>query len=330
MGWQRLLFIVVLMLTVPFATPVALGSEIWVTNQTANQVHVLDGSSLKELATIPTGANPNAVVFSADFARAYVSNMAAGTVTVIEALGRRSEATLRSGAGAHTVTLSPDGRLLYVANSGEGTLSVFNTRSLKRSAKIALGGIPVSVAFSGNGKFAYVGSQDGTLSVIDVAMSAVVRKVPGLGGGIDVVPTVDGSKLYVATGFNNEVKLVEAATGKVISVLAAGSDAHSLRLSPDGKSVWVVNRLSGSIMILDAGSARVVRRLDGIGDKPDVMVFSSDGMRAYMSLHGKVPAGYPDTLSGRESGLAVIDTNTGSVVTKVRIEGDPHGVAVRP
>lgn len=97
------------------AVSVARADEIWVTNQTANKLHVIDAKTFAELATIPTGTNPNAVSFGPGFARAYVSNLAEGTVTVIDAVARKVVATLRSGDGAHSVNLTPDGRRLFVA-----------------------------------------------------------------------------------------------------------------------------------------------------------------------------------------------------------------------
>lgn len=312
-----------------FALAPARADEIWVTNQTANKVHLIDAKTFGELATIPTGANPNAVSFSADFTRAYVSNLADGTVTVIDAVARKAVATLRSGGGAHSVNLSPDGRRLFVANSGEGSVSVFDTSSLALTTKIQVGGVPTVVAFSADGNSGYVASQDGALFVIDLKEGKAARLLQKLGGGIDIAITYDGKKIYLATGFSDIVKVVDVRARRVLQSVPAAKDAHSLRLTVDGHFVWVVNRLSNTIMVLETGSNRVMRMIHEVGDRPDVLAFSFDGRTAFLSLHGAVPAGYPEFLSGSESGLSVIDVGTGRVLKKVRLEGDPHGVAVR-
>lgn len=208
-------------------------------------------------------------------------------------------------------------------------MSVFDTSSLALITKIKLGGVPTVLAFSGDRKSAYVASQDGTLFTINVMTGRAARLVQELCGGIDIALTNDDRKFYVATGFSNEVKVVDAQAGRVLATIPAAKDAHSLRLTVDGRFVWIVSRLSNTISVLEAGSDRVVRVIRGVGERPDVLVFSPDGHTAYVSLHGVVPAGYPAFLSGSESGLSVIDVESGRVVKKVRLVGDPHGVAVR-
>ncbi len=307
----------------------ARADEIWVTNQTANKAHVIDAKTFREVATIPTGANPNAVSFNADFTRAYVSNLADGTVTVIDALARKVVTTLRSGDGAHSVNLTRDGQRLYVANSGEGSVSVFDTSSLALTTKIQVGGVPTVVAFSVDGKSAYVASQDGALILIDLRTEKTATQQQNLGGGIDIALTQDGRKIYLATGFSDNVKVLDAQVVHVLGSVPAAKDAHSLGLTADGRFLWVVNRLSNTILVLETGSDRVARLIRDVGDRPDMLAFSVDGRAAFVSLHGVVPAGYPEFLSGTESGLSVIDVETGRVLTKVRLEGDPHGVAVR-
>src|SRR3989304_4339095 len=67
-----------------------------------------------------------------------------------------------------------------------------------------------------------------------------------------------------------------------------------------------------------------------VGDKPAILAFSLDGSRTFVTLRGKAATGDPKLLSGSEPGLSVIDVPTGKVIAKVKLGGDPHGVAVRP
>lgn len=328
-GW-RALGATWLLIAGLFGSGPAWAYEIWVTNQGTDQVHVIDGDALRELAVIPTDANPNAIEFSADFTRAFVSCIAAGSVTVIDAVSRKKIATIATGKGAHSVNRSPDGRLLYVANSGDRTVSVIDTASLKVSKTFSAGEAPTAVGFSPDGTTAYVAHAGGSLSVIDVKKAKVVRRVPGLGGGIGLAISKDGKKGYVAAGFEDTVAVVDTRTGRVLSTIRTGKDAHAVFLTPDGTSVWVVNRLSNTIAIVGTDHDRIVRTIENVGDRPDILVLAPDGRKAFVTLHGKVPPGYPEFLSGSEPGLSVIDVTSGRVITKMRLNGDPHGVAVRP
>jgi YVTN family beta-propeller protein len=304
--------------------------EIWVTNQGLDKVHVIDGDTLKELIAIPTGSKPHNIEFSPDFGRAYVSNLGDGAVAVIDAAARRTVATIPTGKGAHGVNRSPSGRLLYVTNTGDETVTVVETASLTAIKTLSVGSIPSVAVFTPDEKKAYVAHVSGGLSVIDVGRGEVVRRVPGLQGAIVLAISKDGRKVYVARGFDDTVGVLDTRTDRVRKTISAGRDAHSVWVSPDGRFAWIVNRLSNTISVLATDRDRVVRSIADVGDKPDILAFSPDGSKAFVTLRGKAVTGDPKLLSGNEPGLSVVDTGSGRVLAKVALGGDPHGVAVRP
>lgn len=327
---RRAIGAMALLLLGPFCPMSARAYEIWVTNQGLDKVQVLDGETLNGLATIATDSKPHNIEFSRDLARAYVSNVGAGTVTVIDAVARKTIAIIPTGRGAHGVNLSPSGRLLYVTNTAEETVSVVETSSLNVVNTIPTGPIPSVAIFTPDEKKAYVANVSGSLSVIDVDKGKVIRRVPGLKGAIVLTISKDGKKVYVARGFENKVGVLDTVPDRIRSTISAGKDAHSVSLAPDGKSVWVVNRLSSTISVIATDRDRIVRTIRDVGDKPDILAFSLDGRRAFVTLRGQAVTGDPKLLSGREPGLSVIDVASGKVITKIPLGGDPHGVAVRP
>jgi YVTN family beta-propeller protein len=304
--------------------------EIWVTNQGLDKVHVIDGETLRELATISTGSKPHNIEFSPDFRRAYVSVLGDGAVAVIDAATRRTVATVPTGKGAHGVNRSPSGRLLYVTNTGDETVTVVETASLTATRTLPVGSIPSVAVFTPDERKAYVAHVSGGLSVIDVGRGAVVRKVPGLQGAIVLAISKDGRKVYVARGFDDKVGVIDTSTDRVRKTIPAGRDAHSVWVSPDGRFAWIVNRLSNTITVLATDRDRVVRTIAEVGDKPDILAFSPDGSKAFVTLRGNAATGDRKLLSGSEPGLSVIDAGSGGVLAKVALGGDPHGVAVRP
>ncbi|HLC43194.1 MAG TPA: cytochrome D1 domain-containing protein [Methylomirabilota bacterium] len=308
----------------------AWGYEVWVSNQGLDKVHILDGETLKELAAISTERKPHNIEFSPDFRRAYVSNVGAGTVAVIDAVERKVINTIPTGKGAHGVNRSPDGRLLYVTNTQDETVSVIDTASLDIVKTIPVGPVPSVAIFTPDGKKAYIANVSGSLSVIDVEKGDVIRKVPDLDGAIVLTISKDGKKVYVARGFSDKVAVVDTQTDRVRSNVSVGKDGHSVWTTPDGKFVWVPNRLAKSISVIATDQDRVVRTIQNVGDKPDILAFSPDGKKAFVGLRGRAETGDPKILSGREPGLSVVDVASGKVLTKIKLGGDPHGVAVRP
>lgn len=302
--------------------------EIWVTNQGANKVHVFDGGTLKEVATITTDVNPTAVEFSTDFKYAFVSNFGSGTMTVIGAASRQKVATVHTGSGAHSVSPSPDGKYVLVPNAGDATVSVVTIPSFKVQTTLHVDAVPMAVVFSADGSTAYLAHAGGTLTVIDMKKKTVAGKVRQFDGGFGIARSPDGSQVYLAGGFQDTVAIVDVRTRRLRSKIAAGRDAHAVFRVPDGTGVWIVNRLSGSIAVVANGDDRITRQIENVGDRPDMVAFGPDG-RAFVTLHGQVPPGYPSILSGSEPGFSVLDAASGALIGKVRLDGDPHGIAIR-
>lgn len=224
---------------------------------------------------------------------------------------------------------------MYVTNTGEQTVTIIKT-PWDVVRHIPVDSIPSVVSFTPDWKKAYVAHVSGLLSVIDTtiyndpATYKVVRKIPNLKGAIVLAMSKDGKKLYVARGVENKVSVVNTKTDRVIKNINAGKDAHSVWLTPDGKQIWVVNRLGNSISVIDVKTDKIVRTIKNIGDKPDILAFSPDGSRAFVTLRGKAQTGDPKVLSGTEPGFSVIDVKTGKVIKKISMQGDPHGIAVSP
>jgi YVTN family beta-propeller protein len=89
--------------------------ELWVSNQTANDVTVLDLRTLKKRATIALGKgmSPALLVLTPDGRRAYVGDLTGNAVSVIDAVSRRVIATVPVAAQPFGPTVTPDGRYVY-------------------------------------------------------------------------------------------------------------------------------------------------------------------------------------------------------------------------
>jgi YVTN family beta-propeller protein len=101
--------------------------EVWVTNQTANDVTVLDERSLRMLATIPVGKGPALLVPTPDGRKVYVADQLGNTVSVIDAASRRILATIPVAAQPHGPDVTADGKYVYVASIGGNAVSIIST-----------------------------------------------------------------------------------------------------------------------------------------------------------------------------------------------------------
>jgi hypothetical protein len=122
---------------------------------------------------------------------------------------------------------------------------------------------------------------------------------------------------------------------------ARGFDAHGVRFTPDGRHLWAVNRISDNGLVIDARSFRVIDEIEHVGDTPDILDFSPDASRVYVTQRGPAPlSGGVHAAAGQTPGIAVLDAATREVleviepVAVVSSDGvllnDVHGVGVRP
>lgn len=113
--------------TAPGAYGVAVDAprhEVWVTNQTASTVTVLNERTLRVLATIPVGKGPALLVPTPDGRRVYVADQLAGLVSVIDAASRRIIATIPVAAEPHGPDATADGKYIYVPSIAGNVVTI--------------------------------------------------------------------------------------------------------------------------------------------------------------------------------------------------------------
>ena len=155
------------------------GTYAYVSNQSAGMLSVLDLATNTVSTTIPMGANPTTVKFSADGTRAYVTNEFSNAVYVVDTATKVS-GTIAVGTTPIDIVLSPDGRTAYVTNFtgfsaqdiNPGAVSVIDLDTNTVVDTIEVGDGPVGATLSPDGTKVYVVNSGGSLSVIDVVPNA--------------------------------------------------------------------------------------------------------------------------------------------------------------
>lgn len=360
-----LILILFLILTPPELSPNAQPMpppifEIWVTNQSADTVQIIDGRVFNLLAEIPVDddgkpatAKPHTVRFSPDRRYAYVANVGAragrNNVTVIRTTDRSVVARLPAGPGAHMVMPSPDGKRAFVANAGSDSITEILTDTRKGQFKIGRTiripgpkgqgkSHPTCLIFSRDSKTLYVthagpsgGEPSGFLAVLDVASGKEVARIPNLGTEACVqVRSRIGDRIYLSIGGEvGNFAVLDTKTNRFVKESSSGGkDPHGLMLTPGENQIWIANRFSNALTVFSPSTLAHIKTYFNIGDKPDLLAFSPDGSRLFVTLRGKPATPVPGSEAGREPGLSVIETDTGRVLAKVPLGGDPHGIGI--
>jgi len=105
---------------------------LYVTAELANAVYVLDPSSNKVIAEIPTGApQAHMLVLSPDGARGYTANVSAGSVSVLDLVKRTLITTIPVAKSVQRISISPDGLRLFTHDQDAPRIAVIDTAANK-------------------------------------------------------------------------------------------------------------------------------------------------------------------------------------------------------
>ena len=320
--------------------------KVYVANEMADTVSVLDAETFKVLATLRVGKMPHNVQVSPDGKRVWVTNNGepdpVGAAPAHQAMGKGEHAAMaKNGAlwtidtgndavvakvpvGLHPahVVQTPDGRFAYVTNGGDDTVSVIDAAAQRVVATIAVGRFPHGIRFSPDGKQAYVANlKGGTVSVIDIASRTEVAQVPVGKGPGQVGFTPDARLAFVSLSEEAAVAVIDPATRKVIRKIPVGSVPIQLFATPDSRTLLVANQGSRkkpgkTVSVVDLQKFQVTKTIETGAGAHGVAV-DRDGRYAFITNT------YADSVS-------VLDIKDGKVVTSVRVGKGPNGISVMP
>jgi len=142
--------------------------------------------------------------------------------------------------------------------------------------------------------------------------------IPNNGQPQDVKLSPDGTTYYVSDLRAAGVWGVDAISLRIRGFISTGAGAHGLYVSRDARSLYVANRATGSVSVIDFATRAVSAtwRLPG-GGSPDMGNVSADGTVLW--------------LSGRyDAEVYAIDTATGQLLARIPVGSGPHGLCVWP
>jgi len=322
-------------------------SLVYVPNTRADTVQVIDPRTFRVIDTIRTGREPQHVVPSWDLRTLWVNDDIGNDLVPIDPVtgkpGRRVHVE-----DPYNLYFTPDGAHALVMAERMRRIDVRNPRSmaLERSLPVPCSGVN-HADYSVDRSFIVASCEfSGKLLVIDGVVTRVRRVInlnsirtrgaPGAGEGMhmagprsnlqpgasampqDVRLTPDGARFLVADMLRNGVWVINARTLKVERLIHTGTGAHGIYPDRQARRIFVSNRDAGSITVLDASSLAVTATwtIPG-GGSPDMGGVTVDGSQLWLSgrYHGEV---------------YVIDTSTGALLRRIKVNAGPHGLLVWP
>lgn len=320
--------------------------KVYVANEGADTVSVLDATTLKTLANVPVGKMPHNVQVSPDGQFAWVTNNgepgakagaaghqgmahdthqaagAAGAVWIIDT--RTDEVAARVTVGKHPahVVLTPDGRHAYVTNGGDNTVSVVDTAARTLVATIPVGQYPHGLRARPDGQEIYVANlKAGTVSVIDTMSQKEVAQISAGKGPAQTGFTPDGRWAFVSLSQENAVALIDPATRQVMRKIAVGSVPIQLYATADSRTLLVANQGSRqkpgkTVSLISLDTFQVVKTIETAAGAHGVAV-DRDGRQAYVT-------------NTYANSVSVLDVPGRRVIRTIPVGKAPNGISITP
>ena len=141
--------------------------------------------------------------------------------------------------------------------------------------RIPAASMPSHMNYAPDSSIVYVSLQgSNALMAISTASGQVLWKKP-VGETPAGVLWLNGQLLVGDMG-TDIVSVVDPTDGSVVRKIKTGRGAHNLFISPDGRELYVCNRVEGTISVLDPKTLTVQRSIPLPGG-PDDMDFAPDG-----------------------------------------------------
>jgi len=325
---------------------IAGAGKVYVADEEANTISVIDTASFKKIRSISVGKAPHNVQVAPDGKLAWVTNngepgkaaeqpahqgmsqpehgamAGGGEIWAIDTSTDAVVAKVPVGMHPAHVVLTPDGRYAYVTNGGDNTVSVVDSATQRVVDTIPVGAYPHGVRISPDGTQVYIANlKGGTVSVIDTESRKQVAQIAVGKGPAQVGFTADGRFAFVSLSEENRVALIDPASRKVTHTVSVGTVPIQVYATPDSRTLLVANqgtrkKPGKTVSVVDLKTFKNVKTIE-TGSGAHGVVVDREGQYAYVTNI------YANSVS-------VLDVKARKVIATVPVGRGPNGVSVTP
>jgi YVTN family beta-propeller protein len=328
----------------------------FITNQASDLIAVIETKKKLVTRLIPVGGRttqldaPHYISSDPQKEFLYVSLIAEGYLEKFNSATYEKVGRIPAGSSpAHTV-ISPDGMTGYLTNfdvSGNERMTRKFTTSpfaiVSSANDVKMWGNH-GMALSSNGEMLYVASQIGEyLFKIFASDMSILESAPldpsvpptGQGTGafkpyqISISP--DDSLLFVSCTASNQVRVYRASDLAMINSIPVGANPLLMNFTPDGNYLFVCNRNSNSVTVINRATQTVHTTINNVGIQPHGVDFTSDGTLAYIACETQSgPDGHHPVFGSVKPGVSRVINVTNMSLLDIRMEmgSFPAGIVI--
>ncbi|MGI4852931.1 MAG: cytochrome D1 domain-containing protein [Janthinobacterium lividum] len=268
---------------------------------TGKQVGTLDEQGkikVHELAMLPDGKTLIAPIYGnsgvgkpgTDGTEVLVFDVPSRKVTHVIDLGK--------GLRPHQPTYDPTRNVVYVTTELQQAMTAIDAKTFKVLYTVPTGQAESHMfVLSHDGRFGYTANVGpGTVSVMDMNTHKLVTVIPVAPHLQRIAISRDDKTVFVSDTTTPRVAAIDTATNKLRSWIDLPSPGFGARATADGKYLLICMPDASKLGLVDVATMKLVKTIDVAG-KPQEILFSPDGSRAWASSFGVPQVAEIDTES---------------------------------
>ncbi|RBQ33691.1 YncE family protein [Rahnella variigena] len=218
----------------------------------------------------------------------------------------------------NSLAVSPDEKTAVASYSERSDVVIYDLAAGK-VRKVLKGYItPRNALFSPDGKAFYL--SDSSLGVVKKISSGALDTTATLplgAGAFGTAISSDGQRLFVNNEAASTLSIYDLIHSRPVKVITGFAEPRQgIKLSPDGKTVYVTNFKGDKITLVDAYSGEISGEIEGFNKLRAISV-TSDGNTLYAANSGS-------------NTIAVVDTQKRVIISTIPVGKDPYGAALSP
>lgn len=292
--------------------PPARAETAFITNQSSEDLTVVDLTTGKIAHTTPIGGKPAGVAVGRHWGNApqhvYVVSPESKALSILDGEGRRVLLRHNLPGGPLGIAVHPSGSPVYVADWYGARLWVIDPDK-GVVGEIATGQSPAGIAVTPDGRKVLSADRDSNqVTIADAATRSVLSRVP-----VGVRPfgiTVDASsrRAYTADVGSNTVTVIDIASGNVLGSVPTGERPYAVALA--GGKGFATDQYADTVTVFDLATLAPITRIE-VGEYPEGIDVTHDGKSIVVA-------------NWFSNSLAVIDVEQMTVVRRIEVGDGPR------
>ncbi|MDQ7031781.1 MAG: hypothetical protein Q9M37_03565 [Desulfonauticus sp.] len=249
------------------------GRKVYVANFDSKDISVLDPTLNKVITTISNfDYSPLDLALSKDGRWLYATNPEANCISVIDLGANVFCQSIHVGNDPGAIAYDPLRQKLYVLNRGDNSISVVDASSFQLETTIMVGLKPMDLNIFEDKL--YITSPDtNNIFVVDLTSYTVEKIIYGLAQPTGIIGGLFGN-MYLSLEATNEVAFWDPGMGITLRNISVGSSPEKLALDSSRRKLYVLNRNSEDISVIDLNQETVKTSIQIGKDPYDLVILN--------------------------------------------------------